>query len=451
MYAGQYEEAKAVLGDLWRGVGERPKVEGCQLHSTAEVLLQGGSLSGYLGNAQAQDVHEKAKDLLTEALRIFQACGNHGKVSETNYELGVCYFRKGAYDEARIFLDHALDGATVEQRAKIAIRKAIVEIFTGNCEKANEILRDEKPLFENTSDALKARWHGHMGLIQRRMARGRIEYLDRAIIEFTAAIYHYELAGHIRHCGSNLNNLAPILYKLGRYAEAHEHLDKAHLIFSRLRDKGTIAQVEETRSRAFIAEGRYKDAWRVITGVVEVLEGGGECALLVDALTNKAIIQARLSHTEHSAHTFKQAIKLGEESGAVFNAGLAAVSMMEELPLSDRSLSRAYRLADEYLSKTHDEEVMTRLRHCARRAVEQLSGPQVGENFSLPAALRVLEAKFIDEALTRTEGRITRAASLLGLTHQALHGIIKTRHMQLLSKRTPVQKRLKSIIKKAIQ
>lgn len=450
MYAGQFEEAKAVLGDLWRGVGERPNVAGYQLHNTAEVLLQVGSLSGYLGNAQAHDVHEKAKDLLTEALRIFQACGNHAKVSETNYELGICYFRKGTYDEARIFFDHALDGATDEQHAKIAIRKAIVEIFTGNCEKANEILREEKPLFENASDALKARWHGHMGLIQRRMARGRIEYLDRAIIEFTAAIYHYELAGHIRHCGSNLNNLAPILYKLGRYAEAHEHLDKAHQIFSRLQDKGTIAQVEETRARAFIAEGKYEDAWRVIESVVEVLEGGGECALLVDALTNKAIIQARLGENEQALETFMQAIKLGEDSGAVFNAGLAAVSMMEELTLSDRATCRAYRIADDYLSNTHDEEVMTRLRDCAHRAVKQLGGPQLGKNFSLPVALRTLEAKFIEEALTRTEGRITRAASLLGLTHQALHGIIKTRHTQLLSMRTPVQRRLKSIIKKTM-
>lgn len=137
------------------------------------------------------------------------------------------------------------------------------------------------------------------------MARGRIEYLDRAIIEFTAAIYHYEQAGHIRHCGSNLNNLAPILYKLGRYGEAHEHLDRAHLIFSRLRDKETVAQVEETRARAFIAEGKYRDAWRVIIGVVEVLERGGESALLVDALTNKAIVQARLGDKTQSIQTFK--------------------------------------------------------------------------------------------------------------------------------------------------
>lgn len=91
---------------------------------------------------------------------------------------------------------------------------------------------------------------------------------------------------------------------------------------------------------------------------------------------------------------------------------------------------------------------MARLRDCARLAVTQLGGPQLGQNFSLPSALRVVEASLIEEALTSTEGRITKAASLLGISHQALHSIIETRHRQLLSKRTPVQKRRKSIIKK---
>ena len=448
VYAGQYEEARAVLGDVWRGVGERPVLDNYPPEAAAEILLQCACLSGFLGDAQAKDVHEKAKDLVSEALHIFRADGNAAKISECNYELGICYYRIGAFDEARIVLVEALAGATPEQHGKIVIGQALVEIFSGRCGEAQEILLNARPFFENASDALKARWHAHMGLVHRRLALGKIEQLDRAIIEYTAAIYYYEQAGHNRYCGVNLNNLAFILYRLGRYPEAHEHLDKAHLIFSRLRDKGTLAQVEETRARAFIAEERYEEAWRTITGVVNVLEGGGQCALLVDALTNKAIIQARRGQTDHSSRTFRQAITVGEESGAIFNAGVAAVSMMEELTLSDRSLYRAYQIADEYLSKTQDEEVMTRLRYCAHRVVKQLNGPHLEQDFSLPGVLRVLEGKFIEEALIEADGRITRAAKLLGVSHQALHGIILTRHQQLLSKRTPVQKRLKSIIKK---
>ena len=448
MYAGKFEKAKDALGEFWHGVGERPNVESYPPQIAADILLQSASLSGCLGDAKGRDVHGKAKELLTEARDIFRAHNNQAKVSDANYELGCCYFRAGAHDEARIVFNEPFNGATHEQHGKIAIGRTIVEVFSGHCEEAQDILIKAKPLFDTASDALKARWHGHMGLVQRGLARGRIEYLDRAIIEYKTAIAHYELAGHIRYCGSNLNNLAFILYRLGRYDEAHEHLDRAHLIFSRLRDKGNIAQVEETRTRALIAERRYREAWRAIIGVVDILERGGECALLVDALTNKAIVQARLGDHVRSLQTFKHAIKMGEESGALFNAGLAALSMMEEHKLSDRELYKAYRIADEYLSKTQDEEVFERLRKCARLAVSQLGAPELGETFSLPSAMHELEAKYIEEALSRTRGKITKAASILGVSHQALHNIIGYRHKQLLGKRTPVRRRRKRIIKK---
>jgi tetratricopeptide (TPR) repeat protein len=447
IYAGQYEQAREVLGDVWRGEGERPAMDDASPETMAEILLQCGSLSCFLGDAQARDVLEKAKDMLSEALRLFQISDNPSKVSEAKGELGCCYYRLGAHDEARVVYGEAFTEATGEQFGKVVIGSAIVEIFTGHYEKAHQILMEAKQFFDEASDALKARWHGQMGLLLRGTARGRIEYFDRAIIEYTAATYHYELAGHVRYCGHNLNNLAFLLYRLGRYPEAHEQLDRAHLIFSRLRDKGNVAQVEETRARALIAEGRYVDAGRVIKGVVEVLERGCESALLVDALTNKAIVQARLGDPVQASQTFRHAIRVGEESGAKFNAGLAAISMMEEVRLPGRALFRAYRTADECLSKTQDEEVMARLRACARLAVNQLGGPQLDRNFSLRSALHLLEGRYIEEALLKSGGRITKAASLLGISHQALRSILDNRQQHLLSKRSPMRKRLKSIIK----
>lgn len=89
-----------------------------------------------------------------------------------------------------------------------------------------------------------------------------------------------------------------------------------------------------------------------------------------------------------------------------------------------------------------------RLRNCARLAVSQLGGPELSEDFSLPSVLHELEGRYIEEALTRADGKITKAARILGVSHQTLIGIISTRHKQLLGKRSPVYKRRKSIIKK---
>ena len=127
--------------------------------------------------------------------------------------------------------------------------------------------------------------------------------------------------------------------------------------------------------------------------------------------------------------------------------GLAAISMMEEIKLSSRGLFRAYRTADECFSQTQDEEVMARLRGCARLAVNQLGGPQLDKNFSLKSAMHLLESKYVEEALIKSEGRITKAASLLGISHQALRNMLDNRHKNLLGNRLPLTKRRKSIIK----
>jgi predicted transcriptional regulator len=45
-------------------------------------------------------------------------------------------------------------------------------------------------------------------------------------------------------------------------------------------------------------------------------------------------------------------------------------------------------------------------------------------------------------------GSVTKAARLLGITHQTLNAMLDGRHKRLKEKRTPAKRRLKSIIKK---
>src|SRR5437763_16594876 len=52
IHTGQYETARDVLGDLWQGVGNRPELEGLNPQTAAEVLLQCGVLSGWLGSVR---------------------------------------------------------------------------------------------------------------------------------------------------------------------------------------------------------------------------------------------------------------------------------------------------------------------------------------------------------------------------------------------------------------
>lgn len=459
IHRGQYEGAREALGEWWLGIGQRPPVRNLPPAVDAEVLLQCGTLTHLLGNVRnVAGAEEQAKDMLSEAARKFRALGMTAKVSETQYHLAMCYWWLGQHDEARVVLQEALTPLTdadVELKAKILIRRTIVEIWENRYHEALSILKEAEPVFTSANDAIKGRWHGQRAIIYLKLAatEGRADYADRAIIEFTAAIYHYEQAKHERYCGINLNNLAFLLYKLGRYRDAHEHLDRAQFIFTKLKDPGVLAQVDETRARVLAAEKKYRDADRIITDVIKTFEQGGESALLADALAVQGVVWARLGAHEGSINILRRAMKVAQESGALTQAGHAALTLIEEhgaswrLPQSE--LTTIYRRAVDFLKGTQDVEDKERLLACAQVVIKRLSGMQIHDrNFSFYGAVHELEAKLIEQALELEGGSITRAAERLGLKRQTLSTMLHVRHKELFDKRTPPVPRLKSIMKK---
>jgi hypothetical protein len=65
----------------------------------------------------------------------------------------MCYFRKGAYDEARVVLDEAIQELEDEElRAKILIRRTIIEVWLGKYLQAWEMLKEAQVSLENCSE-----------------------------------------------------------------------------------------------------------------------------------------------------------------------------------------------------------------------------------------------------------------------------------------------------------
>jgi tetratricopeptide (TPR) repeat protein len=457
-HRGQYDAAREALGELWQGVGERPKVEGLEESTAAEVLLQVGALSGWIGaSQQLQGAQGAAKDFISESAALFEKLGQSDRAALARSDLALCYWREGAFDEARVLYVRAFDElADAEQRAKVLLRRLTVEYSAKKYGDALMLLTRHAHLFdEGVSHALRGSFHNHLALVLRHLGsvEGRAEYFDRAIIEYTASIYHYEQARHERYVGAIENNLAFLLYKLGRYADAHEHLDRAQVILTRLKDPGLLAQVDETRTRVLIAERRYRDADRTLAGALKTFEQGDESALLADTLTLQGVILARLWEYQTSINVLRRAAEVAENAGALINAGLAVLTLIEEHGATRRmppaEVHEAYLRADRLLKDTQDAEAVTRLRACARMALRKLAETPIHDkNFSLYGAVHEFEAKLIGQALEDSGGSVTKAAQLLGISHQTLNAMLGGRHKRLQEKRTHAKKRLKSIIKK---
>lgn len=166
-----------------------------------------------------------------------------------------------------------------------------------------------------------------------------------------------------------------LFLQLGRYEEAHEHLDRARGLFDGLRDAGSVAQVDETRSRVLIEQRRYNAALRIIRGAVTTLERGGEMGLLSEALTTQGVALARAGYREQARGSLDRALSLAEEAGDREGAGRAALTVIEELGEQTPALeiARLYEHASSLLQQTQDALTLERVRVCSLAVVHRLA------------------------------------------------------------------------------
>jgi tetratricopeptide (TPR) repeat protein len=453
--AGDYEGARAHLSPFWQVIGEGPRLEGLQPSTQAEVLLRAGVLSGWLGSArQIDNSQEFAKDLIGQAIRRFDSLRDFEKVAESQTDLAICYWREGAMDEARVWFAQALVHAVEPlNRARVLINSTTVEISSDRLDEALNLLQQTAPLLEGPSDhASYGRYYMQLALVFKR--KGGAENLDRALIENAAASFHLEQAGHTRYLARVENNIGFIQLQLTRYDHALEHLDRARRIFNELKDSGSVAQVNETRARVFLSQQRYADAENAAIAAVRTLEHGGEQSLLAEALTTHGTALARIQNYQAACDTLQRAVNLAETAGDPVCAVRARLVMIEELQhfLPAREMVNSYLEADRSIGASPDAETVNRLRAAARSIIGEApktSLPKAGAFLSagsLKEAVRRYEADLITDAMTQAGGQLTRTARLLGISHQGLGEILKSRHKEL--RKTPLKPRRRSIIKK---
>jgi tetratricopeptide (TPR) repeat protein len=431
------------------------------------MLVQAGRLTSALGGARRiEGAQEAAKNLLSEGAGIFERLGDARKVAEARTDLGVCYWREGAFEEARVVLRAALEGLAREdgeQRALALTRLAIVEVSAGRQRSAVELLAEAAPHVEASgSDVLKGNFHSERAnaFLSWADAGGDAGLLDRALVEYAAASYHLEQAGHTRYLANNENNLAYLFNRVGRHEEAREHIARARALHASLKDAVIVAQCDETLARVLVAEGRYAEAERAALSAVRVFEDGDRQALLAEALTTLGVAQGRGGRHDEARHSLARAVEVAEGAGDRAGAGLAALTLTEEAgpSLTHAELCDAFARAHEPLSGTSNPDTLSRLIACARRALEsfmalQAEGDEAGtpeerwEGFSLKAEVMRYEAELISRALRDADGVVSRAAKLLGFKHhQTFVALLNNRHRELLGERRPVIPRRRSFV-----
>jgi tetratricopeptide (TPR) repeat protein len=459
---GDYAAAQEIMRPIWIGVGERPTVG--QLHGSvaAEVLLCVGVLTRWIGSKnRVEGSQELAKNLITESITFYESIGDLKKVAAGRVELACCYWREGGLDEARITLIAALQRLTTEgvTRARALLRLAIVEWSASQFDDALKILADNAPLFNKiTNHATKGAYHSQLAMVLRSMTpRGKaVDHFKQILKEYDQADYHFKLARNVVFRADVKNNLGFLLYQLSRFKEAHTYLEQARRLRSSVKDKIGIAQIDDTRAQVFIAEKKFKQAESVARNAVRVLEKSGHQCLLADALVTQGIALARAKQTEPAQFIFQKAIEVAHQVGALNKAGIAALTMIEELnELPADTLFAAYDRASEWLSKSQSNDLLWRLNAASKTIFVKLRTESIAEVavaedpiealFNKPCELQgevlKFEGRVIQRALAKANGSLTRAAASLSMSYQALAYILESRQKHLLKDRTPIRRR----------
>jgi CheY-like chemotaxis protein len=435
---GNYEAAREAMGELWDKVWEQRKLEELDQRIAAEVLLRVGTLTGWIGStSQIQGAQETAKNLITRSITVFESLSDTKQVAEAQTEIALCYEREGGLDDARAMFAEALsqlEDQDGDLKAVALLRSAVLEKIANRLNEALHILKTGGSLFAASNNhSLRGRFHNERATVLKNLgaAEGRADYIDSALIEFAAASFHFEQAGHDRYQACVENNLAMLFFKANQLAEAHEHLDRAQALFTTLRDVVHQAQVAETRARVLLAEGNLVQAERFARMAVQLLENGDEGFLLAEALTTDGIALSRLQHKDQARVAFERAIQVAEQADDLESAGLAALTFVEELPecLSDDELFTILEQADDRLANTQNSDLLRRIKNCFRRFVPRILWPNLPT--SLEESVHRHEARLIRRALEEAGGVIRQAARLLKLSHQRLQKLLKGEHKDL--------------------
>ena len=198
--------------------------------------------------------------------------------------LAVSLWRSGNYAEARELLEKALaDGVDAAEKIALTINLSQVERAAGRPDVALQVLVEIAPEVERYFDPLlKGKFFVTLGA-----AWHVLQDTDKAFEAYTASSVWYERAKDYKRKSEVENNIALLMLETGRYEDAHAHLDIAA---EKCCEEVVYAQIDESRARVLLAEGKTRQAFESALASVLALKDEDEQRLLLESLETLAAI-----------------------------------------------------------------------------------------------------------------------------------------------------------------
>lgn len=325
--SGEYLKATRAMGQWWQGVGVRPDMGDELASKKAAILSRVGALSGWLGSTQqVPGSQEKAKDLISEGANLFESIGFQQDWAEARSDLAVCYWREGAFDEARVILQDVLGSSftfSSELKGKILLRLVTVEISSKHFETAFVLINQIASLLKDKENPLLlGKYYFYRAFTSRSQGEDQNsrDLLLSAVSDYQQAGVYYEKAKHYIYVANTETNLGNVHRLLNDYKNAHSHFDRAIYLYIKFKDKAHAAQVYECKAQTLLAENQLRDAEKAARTSVAMVRTGDEKSMLAESLTTLGIILSRKGNLKEAIESFEKAkgtaLRVGDKESA---------------------------------------------------------------------------------------------------------------------------------------
>lgn len=336
------DSLRKILLTVWSDHNSLPTFAEYEPAIRAELLrLCGFFLTFYGRSRNRKDYQLQAKNVLTNAIEIFQAERLIDKAAESKIILAFCYWNSGEVSECEALLD-LVENDFSENKVhpiylQIQINRLLVLTWSCKYKEGQKLINEISDEMEFCKDLrLKAMFHSEAGIIFRRAEL------------FENALYHYQealrLATKIRNqrfVALNLNNLSLLYRDIKDFKTSHSFADKSIKFYSDLGDNGWIPHVLDTKALIYIDENKFSKALQAIEDALTYFYQGEDYNGLTAALWTKTQCLLRLGRLEDALVTFGELYKIaneqiGEIAVKKFAKNLAdEIYMLRHLPLTE--------------------------------------------------------------------------------------------------------------------
>ena len=291
---GKYAEALDRLGDIWPDVEERPDASGSDTRDAAEILLRCGTLFGFYGhNYQIKGAQDRAKDMVSEARRLFLGLNETGKIAECENHLALAYWRTGEYKEARDWIAEALAHDLPNESDARLYSHVAKSLIDNSLKRYKETVENGRALeldFRKYGDPyVTGSFYTNLGI-----AYKNLDKPSNALGCFELAKYYHQRSRHKIYLATVENNLAQLYRETGQYKKAHLAIDNATRLFKQIKDKTREGFSLDTKALVFLSEANYPAALASAEKALKILCKSENSAYIVETALTKAKILLHL-------------------------------------------------------------------------------------------------------------------------------------------------------------